>query len=102
VFYVFVSSLSVYITPSIARLFNGKLLDGPRVNELLQLLIEALNRDSIIDVPSIFRAMEQQRLVAAKDAAFAKLEQLLDALQVSSAIFEFVWALSTYVFFCTL
>lgn len=63
------------------RIFNGKLLDGPRVYELLQLLTDAINKNTVIDVPSIFRAMEQQRLVAAKDASFAKLEQMLNDLQ---------------------
>lgn len=63
------------------RPFNGKNLDGPRINQLQHLLVDCLNKQSIIDVPTVFRAMEQQRLYHARDTSLNILTQAASEIE---------------------
>lgn len=63
------------------QLFNEKELDGPRLKELHELLIQSINTNLVIDVPSVFRAMETQRLHSALASALLRLDSLYSSME---------------------
>lgn len=66
---------------SVARLFNQKPISGSRLAMLYEQVIETLNSGLNIDVPSVFKAMEVERMATVSAQALDRYLQAVESIK---------------------